>query len=300
MTLSPTSLPAFPTCWCTRTWPCGPVHLRGHSCLITPLQSSSQKHRPSTHISGHKDKMSHTLNSCQQTHHHPPHNPRNLPVLHSLCRSLTQHLLNQCPLHHHLSLYPHICQFRQCSQQRQHCPHRLTYTVKQWTPHLPQNPIQISSDKESPVSLRYTLCQIPLHWTMNQCELDQSQVDPAQTGALPSRVGTKWDSVVAPWAGEDQACSAWDPLPGATAAPWVKCLLLTWVKMFPNRPVHKSVSASRKSDSQEGVVGHSLVAGLSKEIFLFYFITACPKTCLSQKYLASIVGNMSGCCWTLG
>lgn len=115
-----------------------------------------------------------------------------------------------------------------------------------------------------------------------------SQVEPAQMGALPLS--------------EDQACSAWDPLRGTTAAPLVKCLLLTWVKMFPNKTVHKSAFALRKSANQQDVVGHYLVAGLSKDIYIyfFYFIMACPKKCLFQIYLASIVGNMSGCCWTLG
>lgn len=126
MNLSPTSPPASPTCYCTPTWPCGPVYPRDHSCLITPLQSSLQKHRPRTQISGLKDKMNHTLDSFQHTHRHPPHNPRNLHIVQSLCRTLTQHLLNQFPLHRQMSLYLHICQFRQCSQN---CPHRLTYTV---------------------------------------------------------------------------------------------------------------------------------------------------------------------------
>uniref|UniRef100_A0A8C4F8U7 Serine/threonine-protein kinase/endoribonuclease IRE1 n=1 Tax=Dicentrarchus labrax TaxID=13489 RepID=A0A8C4F8U7_DICLA len=46
----------------------------------------------------------------------------------------------------------------------------------------------------------------------------------------------------------------------------------------PFLPYYSSVSASRNSDNQQGVVEHYL------------------KMCLSQKYLASIVGNMSGCC----
>lgn len=91
---------------------------------------------------------------------------------------------------------------------------------------------------------------------MIQCELDQSQVDPAQLGALPLS--------------EDQACSAWDPLRGTTAAPLVKCLLLTWVKMFPNKTVLKSAFASRKSANQQDVVGHYLVAGLSKDIYIYF------------------------------
>lgn len=178
MTLCPTSRPASLTCWCTRTWPCGPVHLRGHSCLTTPLQSSLQKH--STHTLGLRDKMSRALDTCQHTHHHPPHNHRNLHILHSRCWSLTQRLLNQCPLRHQMSLDLHICQLRQCSP-----PHTLTCTVKQWTQHLPQTHLQILSGKENHYSLRCTHWQILPRWIVNQCELNQSQVDPAQTGASP-------------------------------------------------------------------------------------------------------------------
>lgn len=168
MTLSATLPPASPTCSCTPVWPCGPVHLRDHSCLITPLQTSSQNHRPTAQILGLKDKMSSTLNSCQHTHLHPPHNPRNLHIVQSLCRSHTQHCRKRCPLHHQMNLYLYICQFRQCSQD---CPHRLTYTVQQWTLHLPLHHLQILSGKKNPVCVRCTHCQTLLHWTVNQYEL---------------------------------------------------------------------------------------------------------------------------------
>lgn len=56
------------------------------------------------------------------------------------------------------------------------------------------------------------------------------------------------------------------------ASPLVKCLLLTWVKMVPNKPVHKSAFASRNSANQQDVVGHYVVAGLSKDIYIYYFI----------------------------
>lgn len=201
MTLSPTSPPASPTCFCTPVWPCGPVRLRDHSCLTMPLQASLQNHRPTAQISGLKDKMSSTLNSYQHTHLHPPHNPRNLHSVQSLCRSRTQRHLKRSPLHLQMSLCLYICRFRQCSQD---CPHRLTYTVQQWTPRLPLNCTQILSGKKIPVRVRCTHCQTLLHWTVNQYELYSSHDDPAHMGALPLS--------------EDRACSAWDPLWGTAAA----------------------------------------------------------------------------------
>lgn len=125
MTLSLTSPPVSPTCWCTPTWPCGPVQLKGHSCLTTQLQSSLQGQCSNTRNQAHIHKMSHALNICQQPHRHPHHNPRNLQIHHSQYKSVIQHLLNRCPLRYQISLY---LQFWQCSQR---CPHRLTCRVKQ-------------------------------------------------------------------------------------------------------------------------------------------------------------------------
>lgn len=171
MTLSHTSRPVSPTCWCTPTWPCGPVHLRGHSCLTTPLQSTLPERSPSTRNRGHKDKMSHALSKRQHIH-----NPQNLCIHRNQCRYVTWHLLNQWPQSHRMSLFLHICQLRPCSQR---CPHRLTCTVRQRTPRFSQNRLQFLLGKRHP--LKCTHCQIILHRTMNQCELESA--GPSSAGA---------------------------------------------------------------------------------------------------------------------
>lgn len=163
MTLSLTSPPAFPTCWCTLTWPCGPVQLKGHSCLTTALQCSLQKHCPKAQTQFYRGTMSHVLSTT-------PLSPRNLHIHHRRC------WLNQCCLHCQKSLHLYICQFRPCSQ---HWPHRPTCTVKH------RNHLQILSGTENQFNLKCTHCHILRHKMMNHCELDPSQMDPAQTAALP-------------------------------------------------------------------------------------------------------------------
>lgn len=129
MTLCPTSPPASLTCCCTPTWPCGAVCLKDPSCLITPAQSGSQKHR--TRISGLKHKVTLTVNQRPPPHHHrtphtvaPPH------------RSPTLQMLNQPPQHRWLRQY------------RRARPHRLPTRV--WFPlNQGHTSVQMSTIKQN-------------------------------------------------------------------------------------------------------------------------------------------------------